>query len=125
MKGRKSGVAPVAGVVLTCLTACTPLASQDQRPARSSLSCARSVLESKLPDDLPDDVAHCLAAGFIARYCSLSEAYLSGVGKEFKDLVGPGDAEWRDWQSDRRGIACAKDSTSDEALYACCGKNGG
>ncbi|MET0658573.1 MAG: hypothetical protein ABW110_10520 [Steroidobacteraceae bacterium] len=101
--------------------ACTPLAPNDARPARSTVSCARSVLTNKLPESIPDDTAHCLAAGFIARYCSVSEAYIAGLGKELEDSVGHGDAQWRDWQADRRGIACAKRASSDDDVYACCG----
>jgi hypothetical protein len=104
-------------------TACTPLASKDARPARSTLSCAQAVLDTRVPRLLPDDRAHCLAAGFIARYCSVSEAYLAAIGKELKDAFGPGSAEWRDWQANRRGIRCAKTSATDDELYACCGAN--
>lgn len=106
-----------------CLAACSPLVPRNERPARSTLSCAHAVLDTKLPTPIPDAMAHCLAAGFIARYCSVGEAYLAGLGKEVEDTFGPGDAEWRDWQSDRRGIACAKRATDDAALYRCCGWN--
>lgn len=105
------------------VTACAPLAPQRDRPARATLSCVRAVLDTKLPPAISDDLAHCLAGGFIARYCSVSEAYLAGLGKELEDTLGDGDAEWRDWQADRRGIACARHSTSDEAVYSCCGWN--
>ena len=79
------------------------------------------MLTSNLAEAVPDGTAHCLPAGFIARYCSVSEAYIAGVGKELEDTVGHGDAEWRDWQADRRGIACAKHAQNDDALYSCCG----
>jgi hypothetical protein len=107
--------------LLAFATGCTPLASRDERPARSTLGCAQRVLDEKVPEQIPEDIAHCLAAGFIARYCSVSEAYLASIGKELKDAVTPGDTEWRDWQSDRHGIACAKAATSEEDLYRCCG----
>jgi hypothetical protein len=80
----------------------------------------KAVLESKLPRDLPDGEAHCVASGLIARYCSIPESYLAGLGKELRDLIGPGDAEWRDLTADRAGIACARRAGSDEALDACC-----
>ena len=34
--------------------------------------------------------------------------------------LDPGDAEWRDLGSDRRGIDCARASASDDAVLACC-----
>lgn len=74
-----------------------------------------------LPDSqAPDSLSHCLAAGFIARYCSVSEAYLASVGKELKDLMGAGDAQWRDLRSDRHGIRCARAVRNDSELRQCC-----
>lgn len=67
-----------------------------------------------------DRLAHCLAAGSISRYCSISEAYLAGIGKELKDLFTRGDAQWADWQSDRIGVACARNTHDDDGLAACC-----
>jgi hypothetical protein len=67
-----------------------------------------------------DSQAHCLAAGRIARYCSVAEAWLASLGKEVLDLLGPGDAEWRDLQSDRRGIVCARGTSDDAELRTCC-----
>jgi len=80
----------------------------------------KAVLERKLPPDLPDDKAHCVASGLIARYCSIPESYLAGIGKEVRDLLGPGDAEWRDLKSDWAGVDCARRADSDEALKECC-----
>jgi hypothetical protein len=79
-----------------------------------------AVLEQKLPANLPDKRAHCLASGLIARYCSFPEAYLAGIGKEVRDLLGPGDFERADWRADRTGMACARHAESDEAVAACC-----
>jgi hypothetical protein len=79
-----------------------------------------TVLQQKLPANLQDDAAHCVASGLIARYCSVTEAYLAGAGKELKDLLGPGYAQWSDWRADRAGIACARTAESDEALVSCC-----
>lgn len=125
MESGKRSIRWLCALVALQMTACTPLASKSARPARSTLSCAQSVLATKLPQPLPDATAHCLAAGFIARYCSVSEAYIAGVGKELKDAFGHGDAQWRDWQADRRGIACAKAAMDDAALYSCCGSAAG
>lgn len=80
----------------------------------------QAALHDRLPAGLPDSQAHCVAAGLIARYCSLTEASLASIGKELKDLFGPGDAEWRDLGSDREGMRCARQSATDGALLECC-----
>jgi hypothetical protein len=109
-----------AAVVVANLTACAGVANRAERPARSSYECMQVVLREKLPPDLPDKHAHCLAGGLIARYCSVTEAYLAGAGKEVRDLLGAGDAEWRDWSADRVGIQCAREVADDAKLEACC-----
>ena len=86
------------------LSACTAVAP---RAASSSYGCMAAVVRDHVPPTLPDKRAHCLASGLIARHCSVGEAYMAGAGKEIRDLFGHGDAEWSDWQADRRGIACA------------------
>lgn len=68
----------------------------------------------------PDYVEHCMAAGSIARYCSVTEAGIASVGKEVLDLFTGGDAEWRDLMSDKRGIQCARKTQTDLELSACC-----
>ena len=115
----KVAVLACCAVALSC-TACAPLPQKEQRPAQSSLGCMRTAIKDRLPPDLPDSQTHCIAAALIARYCSVTEATLASVGKELQDLLGPGDAEWRDLGSDRRGIDCARASASDEDLLACC-----
>lgn len=83
-----------------------------------------AVVRDHIPSTLPDKRAHCLASGLIARHCSVGEAYMAGAGKEIRDLLGHGDAEWADWQADRRGIACARRALSDEQVAACCDSTG-
>jgi hypothetical protein len=83
-----------------------------------------AVVTNKLPADLPDSRAHCVASGLIARYCSRSEAYMAGIGKELRDLLGPGDAEWRDWRADRAGITCAREAKDDSEIASCCSRQG-
>jgi len=68
----------------------------------------------------PDTVAHCTAAGLIARYCSLTEAGMASIGKEIRDLFTAGDAQWRDLMSDKRGVKCARQSRNDQELSTCC-----
>lgn len=84
----------------------------------------QAVVQDKLPSGLPDPRAHCLASGLIARYCSGGEAYLAGAGKELRDLLGAGDAEWADWRADRAGIDCARSASDDDALATCCANRG-
>jgi hypothetical protein len=84
----------------------------------------QAVLREKLPSGLADKRAHCLAGGLISRYCSITEAYLAGAGKEVRDLLGQGDPEWADWRADRVGIECARGSADDESLAECCTERG-
>src|SRR5215216_6785479 len=113
-----------AVVVMANLTACATVADRPPRLARSSYGCMEAVLHEKLPANLPDKRAHCLAGGLISRYCSITEAYLAGAGKEVRDSLGHGDAEWQDWQADRVGIECARQSADDSALAECCSAHG-
>ena len=115
------GVHGALGIlVLTMLTACGAVPHRPSRPEPSSYGCMAAVLRQKLPANLPDKQAHCLASGLIARYCSPPEAYLAGIGKELRDLFGGGDAEWGDWRADRVGVGCARRSEDDDSLAACC-----
>ena len=84
----------------------------------------QAVLKEKLQADLPDKRAHCLAGGLISRYCSITEAYLAAAGKEVRDLLSQGDAEWQDWRADRAGIGCARQAPDDAAVAACCAERG-
>lgn len=95
--------------------------SGELRAARSTVGCARAVLSSKVPAGLSDKRTHCMAAGMIARYCSVPEAYLAAVGKEIRDLFTPGgDAQWSDLRADSAGIRCAAAENSDAGLATCC-----
>jgi hypothetical protein len=107
------------------LTACASIANRPQRAAHSSYGCMDAVVKEKVPANLPDKRQHCLAGGFIARYCSITEAYLAGAGKEMRDLFSRGDtAQWQDWQADRVGIECAREAQDDAAVAACCSERG-
>ena len=98
------------------LSACASVAG---RPEVSTLGCMQSVV-TRVPSELNDKQAHCLAAGLISRYCSRTEANFAAVGKELKDLFSAGDADWADWRADRAGIRCAQNAVSDEAVSECC-----
>jgi hypothetical protein len=108
-----------AAVAVTVLTACAT-APGVPRLAPSSLGCMRAVVRDKLPQPLPDKQAHCLAAGLIARYCSRSEAYIAGYGKEFTDIFDGGDPEIGDIKADLMGIRCAGGATTNRDLASCC-----
>lgn len=109
---------------LVILTGCVTVPNRPARPAHSSYGCMQAVVRDKVPSGLPDGRAHCLAAGLIARYCSGSEAYLAAAGKELRDLLGAGTAEWEDWRADRIGIHCARHASDDDALATCCAERG-
>ncbi len=111
-------------LALFALAACATVPNRPPRPATSSYGCMEAVVKEKVPSDLPDKRQHCLASGLIARSCSGSEAYLAGAGKELKDLLGGGDAEWGDWRADRAGIACARSASDDDQLAECCEQSG-
>ena len=80
----------------------------------------RSALRMNAPLPKQDKQAHCVATGVIARHCSITEAWLAGVGKELADVLGPGDAEWGDLIADGSGIRCARESGDAAGLKACC-----
>ena len=105
---------------LTILTAAlTGCAGNPQRPAASTVECARAVV-SQLPDGLTDPEKHCLASAGIARQCSEFEAWLAGWGKEIQDAFGSGDASFDDLASDRRGRRCAERTGDPDELLQCC-----
>lgn len=114
----------VVALALIGLTGCATVPNRPPRPVQSSYGCMETVVRDKLPSGLSDKQEHCLAAGLIARYCSGSEAYIAGMGKELKDLLGAGDAEWGDWRADRAGIACAREAGDDTELAKCCEQRG-
>jgi len=112
-------------LVMANLTACASIENQPSRLAQSSYGCMQAVLQEKLPANLPDKRAHCIAGGLISRYCSITEAYLAGAGKEVRDLLSRGDsAEWKDWEADRAGIECARKGQDDAAVVECCAQRG-
>jgi hypothetical protein len=109
----------IAGIALT-MQACAPLAVNETRAATSSLGCVVAAVSKYSLTEMPDYEAHCLAAGMIALHCSATEAWLASYSKELRDLFDGGDAEWRDLQSDRRGIHCARSATTQSGLIECC-----
>ncbi len=111
-------------LTIVTLAGCATIPNRPPRPAKSSLGCMESVVQEKVPTAAPDKRQHCIAAGLIARYCSGTEAYMAGAGKEIKDLFGGGDPEWADWRADRVGIGCARAARDDDELAKCCERKG-
>lgn len=111
-------------LALISLAGCATVPNRPARLSKSSYGCMDAVVEEKVPTGIPDKHAHCLASGLIARYCSGSEAYMAGAGKELRDLLGFGDAEWKDWQADRVGIDCARHANDDNEVAECCNDRG-
>jgi hypothetical protein len=105
-------------LTVTLIAGCTPLTHQT-RAARSSLGCMQAATQGR-NFDAQDELAHCFAAGLIARHCSVGEAMMASVGKELRDTFGAGDAQWQDLVADRRGIRCAQQASSDAELERCC-----
>jgi hypothetical protein len=116
------GARGIVGTIVLALNlvACAPLAVTEPRAARSTLGCMRASLAGRDLASRPDREAHCIAAGLIARRCSIGEAWLASYGKEVRDLLGRGNAEWRDLESDRKGIECARSATDEAGLLECC-----
>jgi hypothetical protein len=107
------------------LQGCAAGTGAQARPERSSLGCMQGVVAARVPAGIPDKRAHCLAAGFIARECSVTEAWIASYGKELRDLLGGGDAEWGDLTADGTGVDCARAARSDQDLVACCARGSG
>ena len=111
--------ASAAAVLVGCALASAGCAGNPERPADSSVECARAVVAA-LPPGLSDPEKHCLASAGIARRCSPFEAWLAGWGKEMKDAFGGGDASFTDLEDDRRGRDCARRSDDPDAWLKCC-----
>lgn len=109
--------AVVIGVLLALAGA--GCAGNPERPAPSSLECARAVVAA-LPSGLSDPEKHCLASAGIARQCSPFEAWLAGWGKELRDALDGGDASYADLEDDRRGRDCARRSGDPDSWLPCC-----
>lgn len=81
-------------------------------------------VRAELPEGIGDRRAHCLAAGGIARRCSVAEAWMAGWGKELRDLFGPGDASSADLGANAAGRRCARELKGGQTLAHCCGNSG-
>jgi hypothetical protein len=115
----RSALTALAGMTIA-VAGCAPLATTEGRASKSSVGCMRAAIAGRDLERLPDSEAHCFAAGLIARRCSVTESMLASIGKEIQDVIGAGDAEWRDLSSDRRGVHCARTAQEEHELAECC-----
>jgi hypothetical protein len=115
----RSALAAFAAISVI-VAGCAPLAATEGRASKSTVGCMRAAIAGRDLESLPDAEAHCFAAGLIARRCSVTESMLASVGKEIQDAFGTGDAEWRDLDSDRRGVRCARATREEDDLAECC-----
>ena len=83
-----------------------------------------ATVRDSIPPQHDDKRAHCLTAGRIAQRCSVFEADLAGIGKEFSDIFNHGDPSWADWRADRVGIHCAGRTADPQQLAQCCTEAG-
>jgi RHS repeat-associated protein len=73
--------------------------------------CAEMVAAKIIPTFGPGDndkYKHCVVSCYIDVTCDKTTAQAAGIGKEIKDIFGPGNAEWADWQADKEGIRCGE-----------------
>ena len=69
-----------------------------------------------------DKNRHCSVSCMLALKCNDSEVLMVGMLKEFKDLLGPGDADTADIEANITGIALASKGaawTDGECLSSC------
>lgn len=81
-------------------------------------------MDSLSLDGLPDSRKHCVAAGTIEQRCGWFASVAAGLGKEFSDAFGPGDAEWSDLRANAAGRDCAGRVADPGDLPACCAASG-
>ena len=77
---------------------------------KSMMGCINRVVSqrSKFPPKTNDKYKHCVVSCYISDECGHFAAALAGIGKEVKDMFGPGNAEWADWKADVSGMDCSK-----------------
>jgi RHS repeat-associated protein len=69
-----------------------------------------------------DKYRHCVVECKLSGRCGNAIAGAIGVGKELKDVFGPGEADVEDLKADLDGLACGSstDEPRDEDCKACC-----
>lgn len=72
-----------------------------------SLYYSKSVIAVAKAHSQNDKNRHCTVSCMLALKCNDNEVMMIGVLKEFKDLLGPGDADAEDIEADALGISLA------------------
>jgi RHS repeat-associated protein len=95
----------------------------------TAIQCMNRIAKKYENMNVSDKYKHCMSAGEIYSECGPLSSYIASFGKEFKDLLGPGDASFKDLAADFDGIGCAKESGEDKCgkpltLDECCKKKG-
>jgi hypothetical protein len=95
-------------------------------------ACAQRAMAGPDYQSMNDKLAHCLASAKITLACGARYARFAGVGKEWLDALGAGDASREDLRANGLGRECAAKARaavdgvtsdgipSDAALTACC-----
>lgn len=118
---RRRALAAVVAPVL--LAACLNLGNVE-RPATSTLGCARAAVAAVVTDEMSDKRKHCVGSANIARVCSVGEARVAAWGKELTDLFGGGDPDVEDLRADRAGVDCARQDPDPARVAECCAARG-
>ncbi|MCB1624851.1 MAG: hypothetical protein KDI32_09710 [Pseudomonadales bacterium] len=84
-----------------------PLATLSGCASLSPTACARHAMAPVDFAGMYDKQAHCIASGLIDQQCGARYARMAGVGKEWLDAFGAGDASRGDLRADADGRACA------------------
>jgi len=108
----------------TLALAATLLAACASQPRAPEGSCMQRTMDSLDLSGLPSPRMHCVAAGTIEQRCGWFASVAAGLGKEFADAFGPGDAQWSDLKANAAGRDCARRADDPAALPDCCAAAG-
>jgi len=86
-----------------------------------SLLYANSV-KAKLVQSNNDKYKHCAVSCMLSNRCGGFDSYQLGVLKEIWDIIGPGNAEWKDLEADMIGVQMSmhKIATNDKECNQRC-----
>jgi hypothetical protein len=87
-----------------------------------SLKHSKRVIAVAKAHSQNDKNRHCTVSCMLALKCNDNEVMMIGLLKEFKDLFGPGDAEYEDIEADALGInlAATRAARTDEQCLRQC-----
>jgi hypothetical protein len=73
---------------------------------------------------IKDKTMHCTLSCDLTNKCNANVSLALGIGKEFVDVLGPGDAEWGDLSANLKGVRIAvrrQAKTFRQCLSLCAG----